>query len=132
MEIAFSVPGEPVAKQRPRLGRNNNTYTPDRTRQAEQTIAWAYKAAAQADGIAARSDTLIELAAVFLYAKRDKDIDNMLKTVLDGLNDIAWDDDKQVVRVMGYKVQVPADQAGTHVIVKQYDHTSTQKVTDAQ
>lgn len=30
------------------------------------------------------------------YLKRDRDIDNLWKTVCDGLNNIAYDDDKQV------------------------------------
>lgn len=32
------------------------------------------------------------------------DVDNLLKTVLDGLNGVAWEDDSQVTELHGYKL----------------------------
>ena len=46
------------------------------------------------------------------------DLSNLLKAVEDALNGVAYEDDAQVVRVTGAKLQVPADGRGEGVAVQ--------------
>lgn len=41
--VEFTVPGQPVPKGRPRLGRGGHTYTPKNTKAAESRIAAAFR-----------------------------------------------------------------------------------------
>lgn len=43
--LRLTIPGDPVPKARPRMGRGGIVYTPTKTKTAEQAIAWAVKAA---------------------------------------------------------------------------------------
>lgn len=99
----FSVEGEPVAKERPRLGKHGNTYTPDKTTTHEQKIGWAFRQKARGHKPSATS--AIALHMTFIWTKVDKDIDNMVKTVMDGLNGVAYKDDKQVIRLQAAKIE---------------------------
>lgn len=99
----FAVEGEPVAKERPRLGKHGNTYTPSKTTNAETKIGWAFKQKAR--GWQADNTTAIALHITFIWSGVDKDIDNMVKTVMDGLNGVAYKDDKQVIRLQVSKIE---------------------------
>lgn len=69
-------------------------------------VGWAAKAAGvkQLDGP-------VEVEAVaYLYGKREPDVDNLAKSFLDGLNRIAWADDRQVRRLIVEKVKVTKKQ----------------------
>ena len=45
--ISFEVPGEPVAKERPRTNMATGVvYTPDKTKNYEETVKWCYQMAA--------------------------------------------------------------------------------------
>lgn len=61
---------------------------------------------------------------VFVQSGRHGDIDNYVKAVLDGLNGVAYLDDRQVVQVFATKAQ-PATTEGTYVIVRYLDHEPT-------
>lgn len=51
------------------------------------------------------SDKKIRLVMIFeLKGKRDRDIDNMLKILLDGMNKLIYEDDKQVTEIHCKKV----------------------------
>ena len=113
--ITFTVPGQPRGKGRPRFARRGNsvaTYTDDQTAAYENLVALAYKAAG-----GKMLEGAVSMAVLMYHAmpksrsKADKarmqegeirpttrpDADNCLKAVLDGLNGIAFADDKQVV-----------------------------------
>ena len=82
----FEVPGEPVSKARARFSRQNGktvAYTPERTKTGEQRIAIAYRAAG---GRRCRdTETAFAVHADFLNGTMQRrDVDNMLKLVLDG------------------------------------------------
>ena len=117
--IRFSVNGKPEGKARPRfVKKSGHAYTPEKTKNYEQAIAWAYKSAG-----GKLSDNYIEISvkAFFEIPKSQNkekrkmmeqglsrptskpDIDNIIKAVLDGLNKTAYNDDKQVVKVSGEK-----------------------------
>ena len=117
----FTVKGEPHGKGRPRFssrGGHVHTYTPDTTAVYEQEIGLRYKAKypkLHGDitirvfayyGIpkkTSRKDRALMLDG-FINPEKKTDIDNVIKSVLDGLNGIAYDDDKQVTDVRGVKM----------------------------
>jgi len=112
----FVVPGDPIAKGRPRAvaaGKHARMYTPKRTENFENRIAM-FAQNAGIEIIEAKVPVEVQVNAIFkrpkdLHRKKDPegcillpwraDVDNILKAVLDGLNGIAFDDDKQVARV---------------------------------
>lgn len=114
----FTVEGEPASKSRARFtkrGSKTVTYTPEKTKQAEERMAWVYRASKgpQHDGDTTRA---YGVEATFYYSHNQRrDVDNMLKLILDGLNGVAWPDDVQVVEVAGRKQWVAKSEARTEV-----------------
>lgn len=123
--VSFMVPGEPVAKGRPRFGirksRDGGSYvsvrTPDKTVIYENQIKLEYRE--QTGGFKFPDDAMleIEIEAYFSIPKsaskkkraamligdirptKRPDADNVLKCV-DALNGIAFRDDSQIVRAV--------------------------------
>lgn len=98
-QIRFVVPGRPRPKGRPRAdarfrGRRVDIhfYTPRETKEFEQLVG-TYALAAGARPVRHPVEVEVE---VWLAGKRG-DGDNYLKAILDGLNGVAWEDDRQVV-----------------------------------
>lgn len=104
----FTVEGEPMPKSRARVstkGGKVRTYTPERTRTAEEAVGWAFRRAAP--GHRPDGDTTFGIFAVFFMGNRQRrDVDNLLKTILDGLNGVAYADDSQVIEVGARKSMV--------------------------
>lgn len=114
--MEFIVEGDPVGKQRPRFnGRTRTTYTPRKTKHYETLIRKAYEdtGGSMLDGYISLSlDVYFAIPKSYTKVKRlacehninrpDKkpDIDNILKAVLDALNKVAYEDDKQVIEVI--------------------------------
>lgn len=114
--MVFVVDGSPVGKGRPRFVRaTGHTYTPDKTKEYEQRIAeeYARKGGKMMDGyIAVKIYAVYKIPTTTSKAKREQmlrgaikptvkpDLDNVLKIVLDGLNKVAYDDDRQVTSVV--------------------------------
>jgi Holliday junction resolvase RusA-like endonuclease len=91
------VSGEPVPKQRPRLGKGK-VYTPDRTKAWESLIRHRARERMNMEGY----DLFTESVAVtldFRYGNRGADLDNLVKAVWDALNGVVWEDDVQVVEL---------------------------------
>ena len=117
-EIEFEILGEPKGKGRPRFARVGNgvrTYTPKETENYEAYIKVSYinsvgrkklegQIQAEITGIfpipksESKKRKAAMLAGEILHTKKI-DCDNLAKTVLDALNGIAYDDDKQVCRL---------------------------------
>ena len=97
--IHLTIPGQPIAKARPRLGRYGNTYTPPKTAEAEGTIRRLFLAAGYRVNADAGASFCIVLKCYF-KGKPISDVDNLLKLFMDAFNGIIWRDDRQVVRAV--------------------------------
>lgn len=118
--ITFTVAGEPVSKARARFtgyGSKIRSYTPAKTLDAEAQIAAAFRAA----GGTFEPDKEVTFAVVATFhngTRQRRDVDNMLKLILDGLNGVAWVDDTQVMEVVGRKEFTARERARTEVTVR--------------
>lgn len=97
-DVTFTLPGNPPVKERARHGTSKNgksyTYTPKNTVEAEAMIAAAYRAVTNRPPSEDAPFALWLVLCVETWRRRD--IDNMVKVVLDGLNKVAYHDDSQV------------------------------------
>lgn len=117
-DVEIWVEGEPVPKGRPRYGKGNHMYTPPKTRDAENRIrkAWQEEGGKEITGPVSIScwfylqtpknwskarKVLAEVGEIL--PEKVPDIDNLVKTVLDALNGLAFTDDKEVVRIFASK-----------------------------
>ena len=97
MELAYTVPGQPVSKGRPRFG-GGHAYTPAKTRAAERAAKLLCASARPANWpTGARYEVTVR---GFYGDLRRRDIDNLAKLHLDACNGIAWADDCQVDRLI--------------------------------
>lgn len=128
------VPGEPVAKGRPRMGRGGRVYTPDSTRQAERRIARAWWAPpieadtpvqviieAHMKRPAAHYKKNGELTALgkrLPVPMKRPDLDNVVKLVLDALNTVAYVDDAQVQIIMARRQWAAQQGEGLRIVVR--------------
>lgn len=110
----FHVPGRPKSKDRPRLGRRRKAYTPEATTAAEQAIAEAYDGPFFEGPVhvtvlySIQGQTItIEEAPEEPAKIWQSDVDNLIKTTLDGLqrDGGAFADDKQVRKITAHKVK---------------------------
>ncbi len=122
MKVKFTVLGEPMVKKRPRASMRNGhavVYTPKDTVNYENLVRYTY----QSD-VNKRLTGAIEMSvkAYFPipksiskkkheimskeqepYLKHRGDIDNICKLLMDSINGIAFDDDRQIYKLTGEK-----------------------------
>ncbi|WP_353096194.1 RusA family crossover junction endodeoxyribonuclease [Tissierella praeacuta] len=116
----FTVPGPPVAKGRPRLGKYT-TYTPTKTVNYENLVQFSYiEQYKDADLLGgdlsvtinfyfpipkstSKKNRELMLKGEIRHNKRP-DIDNCIKSITDALNNIAYKDDGQIVQIIASKV----------------------------
>lgn len=123
MIVSFTVPGQPVGKGRPRIGKigpHARMFTPEKTANYEGLVAYAARAAMGGldllDGpCSVTLDIVCQIPASWSQKKQlqaqlgrilpttKPDIDNVEKAIFDALNGVVWRDDVQVVRVMKAK-----------------------------
>lgn len=108
------IPGRPVPKARHqvRLYRGRViTYTPAKTREFEKAVrVYALKHRVK------RQEGDLAVIAIF-HTSGSGDIDNLLKSLLDGLNGVAWEDDKQVKAVLAVKKNCRRGEERTEVTI---------------
>ncbi len=100
---SITIPGRPVPKGRPRLGvrgRKAFVYTPPLTKEYEKLVGWVAKATG------CRPVKMPVAVVLDVYIKRKLDADNIAKSILDGLNGIAYEDDDQVIELLVRKHKV--------------------------
>jgi crossover junction endodeoxyribonuclease RusA len=103
--IRLVIPGRPVPKGRPRLGmhgRKAYVYTPPQTVEYEKLVGWVAKATG-----CRPVEGPVEVE-IWCYMRGKADADNLSKSILDGLNGIAFMDDGQVVDLHVHKRKVKA------------------------
>lgn len=119
--IEFEIPGDPVAKQRPRMTKSGHVYTPEKTRKYEKLVKEACLNHSRGWKYEKDVPLMIRITAYFSIPKSDSkkrkkekkigmirptvksDIDNICKSILDGLNGVAYVDDKQIVSLHASK-----------------------------
>lgn len=115
MEVKFTVLGTPTAKGRPRMTRQGHTYTPQKTAMYENLVRLEYQR--QCGSFQFSRDASLDVRMIAYYpipksvSKKKRqmmaehrirpmkrpDVDNVCKSILDSLNQIAYHDDAQVV-----------------------------------
>ena len=114
-EFRITVQGAPKSKGRPRLGRRGRVYTPIATHEAETVVrtTWQENGGPKFDGpielevdfYKDRTEVIVRQSETLELSKLRGDIDNYLKLLMDGLNGVAWEDDRQVVWVYSAKME---------------------------
>jgi Holliday junction resolvase RusA-like endonuclease len=118
MEAVFTIPGEPVGKQRPKASfQMRKIYTPRPTINYENFVKHCYygnphfcerqvvvnmKVYLQIPTSASKKKQNQMLEGTIRPCKKP-DIDNVIKSILDGLNGVAYEDDKQVIEIHAEK-----------------------------
>ena len=112
--VAFELLQRPHPKGRPRFGKTH-AYTDAKTRQYEADVkAACAEAMCESDPY----DGPVELACVFEQRDgRAADLDNLLKAVSDGIEKVAFLNDKQVVQInAGRVIRADVDRVSVAVL----------------
>ena len=132
--LRFTIPGEARGKGRPRFGQGR-TYTDPKTATYEALIGWSARQAMRgrppiSEAVSVALVIMVVPPASASKARRARllagleairgpfDIDNIAKAVLDGMNAIAYADDRQVVRLSAR--YAAAESAGVEVTVSPF------------
>jgi Holliday junction resolvase RusA-like endonuclease len=118
MRVEFTIPGEPVGKQRPKASfQQKRIYTPEKTINYESFVKHCYygnphfcerqvaveiKAYMPIPSSVSKKKQQQMLEEIIRPSKKP-DLDNVVKSILDGLNGVAYTDDKQVIRITAEK-----------------------------
>lgn len=99
--ISFFVEGQPIPKARPRVGWRR-ALTPSTTVAWQDTIGWTFRLRFPGRKPIPRDVPVSILVSAYFPVSSWRsirgDLDNYLKAIMDALNGLAWEDDKQVVR----------------------------------
>jgi Holliday junction resolvase RusA-like endonuclease len=116
-KIRFTVPGDPVGKERPRFDpRTKRTYTPAKTTQYQELVSWSFEQVSRGkfygEGAIKMkimafypipvSTSKVRRGAMLLGILRPTkkpDTDNVAKIIADSLNGVAYHDDAAVVEM---------------------------------
>lgn len=114
----FIIPGKCVAKQRPRKALNGHIYTPQKTQEYEYLVGMSFLKLHYSNRKKFSADVPLKVCIEVVNklpkkyeSKKDKsglfpthkDLDNQIKSILDGLNGVAYYDDSQVVEIVACK-----------------------------
>ena len=124
--ISFIVPGQPVAKGRARMSTRGGfirSYTPEKTRKYEAQVSHYATQAMRQSGceifegpVSVHVQAAMAIPESWSKKKRESaqqliiwpisrpDLDNIIKAALDGINEIVFADDSQVVKLSGSKL----------------------------
>ena len=121
--MKFTIIGKPRGKGRPRFTRQGFAYTDKETRAYEKLVKISYDLCE--DKKVYEGNIKIEIWANFVPIKstskkkyreligqpynKKPDVDNIAKIILDGLNEVAYKDDNQVVELVVHKTYAEQD-----------------------
>ena len=117
MRVDFTIPSAPVPKSRPRFNTNTGrAFTDDKTRIFESLVSLACGARHYFDDNYIRIRMKFKFEVPKSYSKKKRidalegkirptkaDIDNYIKSVLDGLNGKAFKDDRYIYAILAEK-----------------------------
>lgn len=119
-EYNLTIPGRPVPKGRPRVGKN--TRTPEKTKKREDLILYKWKEAH--GGIELEGDLAVYCHFNY-HDKQTADLDNLIKLVLDALGGDQSGyrpfNDKQVIEIAAYLHHDKGDFEYTSITVGEID-----------
>lgn len=130
MKVDFTIPSAPVPKSRPRFNTNTGrAFTDDKTRIFENIVSLAYGARHYFDDSYIRIRMKFKFEVPKSYSKKKRiealegkirptkaDIDNYIKSVLDGLNGKAFKDDRYIYAILAEKEY--AEEASIEVTIE--------------
>jgi len=105
-----------VPKGRPRMTKTGHTYTPKRTVDYEKQVGLVAFLVMQQQGLEPIAGSVTaSIHAVFKRPKKPvvdlpwpkQDLDNVVKTALDGINGVCYEDDRQVISLRAAKTYAP-------------------------
>jgi Holliday junction resolvase RusA-like endonuclease len=110
IDIVFH--GTPIGKSRPRFGRTKTggvvTYTPQKTRDYERALK-SFAQVAMIGKTVLEGPVKVTITAYFSHKTKTgwhvsrPDLDNIIKAVLDALNEVVFDDDAAVCELVAAK-----------------------------
>ena len=117
-KVVFTIPGPAQAKQRPRINRNTGrVYTPGATSKYEKLVKESYGDNPCFEDQFISINILFKFEVPKSYSKKKRaealagnlrptkaDIDNYIKSVLDGLNKVAFLDDRYICSITAEKI----------------------------
>lgn len=134
--VEIFISGKPVGKSRPRFSRINGftkVYTPEETTSYERAVGLLFH---QKKKDMFTGYVSIKIKAIFpipsstpkksipdylngkILPDKKPDLDNICKIILDGLNGVAYEDDKAVVELMSSKHY--GTEPGVHVTISDF------------
>jgi Holliday junction resolvase len=130
MEFKTLIEIDPVAKQRPRYAKNGIFYTPKETKTFEKEIKEHCKKFLNLNRLRCL------LNAIFILCSKKSqtvkrhhhtvrpDIDNLLKSVLDGMNGIIYEDDCQIVILNAIKKYIDEGESRIYIEIQDLEDGS--------
>ena len=122
MKVKFHINTRGTPKQRPRLGKSGKVYTPNSTKVFEQICKLSYGNRYYFDKEYISIKIVFKFKVPKSYSKKKyseaiegkirpstNDTDNLLKSVLDGLNGKAWKDDRYIYKIEAEKIFADKD-----------------------
>ena len=122
MKVKFHINTRPTPKQRPRLGKSGKVYTPNSTKVFEEICRLSYGNRYYFDKEYISIKIVFKFKVPKSYSKKKyseaiegkirpstNDTDNLLKSVLDGLNGKAWKDDRYIYKIEAEKIFADKD-----------------------
>jgi len=106
VRVELVIPGRPIPLQRSRTGSGRH-YLPRRSKAFRELVQTVW----MASGRPSLGDAPFAASMRFYGARANADLDNLCKAIADGLNGLAFADDRQLVCLSGCH-KLPADAGG--------------------
>lgn len=145
--IQFTIPGEPIAKGRPRVTKTGIAFTPARTVRYESLVRLA---AAEAVPVPVNGPLEVRIDAFFsvpqsrpewwrmraligcVWHTSRPDLDNVVKAVCDGAESVAWAADATIARIVASKRYSDTPRVEVAIQCLSGAHTGTRRKRDLE